>query len=310
MEKKRVVLALGHLALGTTFPQQQEAVAASSKIIADLIQDGCQLIISHSNAPQMGMIHAAMNEFGRQHDDFTPAPMSVCSAMSQGYIGYDLQNAIRSELLSRGVFHTVSTILTQVLVDPYDEAFYRPVKPIGRYLTAQEAKEEEEKGNFVTEVPGKGFRRIVAAPRPKDIIEIEASRALADAGQTVIACGGGGIPVLAQGSRLKGASAIIEKDYASGKLAEMTDADVLLILTGVDAICLNYGTPQQTPLRRLSVEEARRYAAQGQFAEETVLPKVIAGLEFVDKKKGRKAVITSPSLAREALAGEAGTTIE
>ncbi len=310
MEKKRVVLALGHLALGTTFPQQQEAVAASSKIIADLIQDGCQLIISHSNAPQMGMIHAAMNEFGRQHDDFTPAPMSVCSAMSQGYIGYDLQNAIRSELLSRGVFHTVSTILTQVLVDPYDEAFYRPVKPIGRYLTAQEAKEEEEKGNFVTEVPGKGFRRIVAAPRPKDIIEIEAIRALADAGQTVIACGGGGIPVLAQGSRLKGASAIIEKDYASGKLAEMTDADVLLILTGVDAICLNYGTPQQTPLRRLSVEEARRYAAQGQFAEETVLPKVIAGLEFVDKKKGRKAVITSPSLAREALAGEAGTTIE
>ena len=308
--KKRVVVALGHRALGTTLPEQKVAVKHSAKCIADLIEEGYQVAITHSNAPQVGMIHTAMNEFAKAHPEYTPAPMSVCSAMSQGYIGYDLQNAIRSELLSRGVFHTVSTILTQVLVDPYDEAFYRPVKPIGRYLTAQEAKEEEEKGNFVTEVPGKGFRRIVAAPRPKDIIEIEAIRALADAGQTVIACGGGGIPVLAQGSRLKGASAIIEKDYASGKLAEMTDADVLLILTGVDAICLNYGTPQQTPLRRLSVEEARRYAAQGQFAEETVLPKVIAGLEFVDKKKGRKAVITSPSLAREALAGEAGTTIE
>ncbi len=310
MDKKRIVLALGHRALGTTFSQQKEAVLASSKIIADLIQDGYQLVISHSNAPQVGMIHTAMNEFARQHEDFTAAPMCVCSAMSQGYIGYDLQNAVRSELLSRGIYHTVSTILTQVLVDPYDEAFYRPVKTIGRYLTAQEAREEEEKGNYVTEIPGKGFQRAVAAPKPKDIVEIDAIRALLDAGQTVIACGGGGIPVLSQGPRLKGASAIIEKDYASGKLAEMTDADILLILTGVDAVCLNYGTPAQTPIRRLSVEEARRYAALGQFEENTVLPKIIAGLEFVDKKPGRRAVITSPSYAREALAGREGTVIE
>ena len=215
--KKKVVIALGHKALGTTFPEQKVAVKNSAKILADLVEEGCQLVISHSNAPQVGMIHTAMNEFGKVHEDYTQAPMSVCSAMSQGYIGYDLQNAIRAELIKRGIFNTVSTILTQVLVDPYDDAFYNPVKVIGRYLTAEEAEEEEKKGNYVVEEPGKGFRRIVAAPRPKDIIEIDAIKALVNAGQIVIACGGGGIPVLEQGSELKGASAIIEKDYTAGK---------------------------------------------------------------------------------------------
>ena len=177
MEKKRVVLALGHRALGTTLPQQQEGVRASAKIIADLAEEGCQLIISHSNAPQVGMIHTAMNEFGKAHQDYTASPMSVCSAMSQGYIGYDLQNAIRAELLSRGIYKTVATLLTQVLVDPYDEAFYRPVKKIGRYLTKEEAEAEEDKGNYVTEVSGKGYQRVVASPRPGDIVEIDAIRA-------------------------------------------------------------------------------------------------------------------------------------
>ena len=215
--KKKVVIALGHSALGTTFPEQQVAVKASAKILADLVEEGCQLIITHSNAPQVGMIHTAMNEFAHYHSDFTGAPMSVCSAMSQGYIGYDLQNALRSELVKRGIYKTVSTILTQVLVDPYDEAFYHPVKVIGRYMTKEEAQKEEAKGNYVVEENGGRYRRIVSAPRPKDIIEIDAINALVDAGQLVIACGGGGIPVMAQGNTLKGASAIIEKDYAAGK---------------------------------------------------------------------------------------------
>ena len=207
--KKRLVIALGHKALGTTFPEQKVAVKASAKVLAGLIENGCQLIISHSNAPQVGMIHTAMNEFSKFHSDYTGAPMSVCSAMSQGYIGYDLQNALRAELLKRGISKTVSTILTQVLVDPYDEAFYHPVKPIGRYMTEEEANAEEQKGNYVIKEE-QGYRRIVAAPRPKEIIEKDAILALVEAGQIVIACGGGGIPVLQHGSELKGASAIIE----------------------------------------------------------------------------------------------------
>ena len=191
--KKRVVVALGHRALGTTLPEQQEAVKKTSKVIADLIEDGYQVAITHSNAPQVGMIHTAMNEFGKVHENYTAAPMSVCSAMSQGYIGYDLQNAIREELLNRGIYRTVSTILTQVVVDPYDEAFYTPTKILGRYMNVEEANEERKKGNYVVEEPGKGFRRIVSAPNPVRIVEIDAIKALLDADQIVIACGGGGI---------------------------------------------------------------------------------------------------------------------
>ncbi len=216
--KQKIVIALGHRALGTTFPEQKTAVKNSAKVLADMVADGFQLIITHSNAPQVGMIHTAMNEFGKVHPDYTAAPMSVCSAMSQGYIGYDLQNAIRTELLKRGIFKTVSTILTQVLVDPYDDAFYHPVKTIGRYMTASEAEEEEKKGNYMVEEPGKGFRRIVAAPRPKDVIEIDAIRALTDAGQIVIACGGGGIPVLAQGSTLKAPAPLLKRTMPAGSL--------------------------------------------------------------------------------------------
>lgn len=166
MEKKKVVVALGHKALGTTLPEQQVAVKNAAKAIADLVEEGCQVAISHSNAPQVGMIHTALNEFGKEHENYTFAPMSVCSAMSQGYIGYDLQNAIREELLGRGILKTVSTIITQVVVDPYDEAFAEPIKVIGRYMTKEEAEAEEEKGNFVVEEEGKGFRRVVAAPKP------------------------------------------------------------------------------------------------------------------------------------------------
>ena len=241
MAKKRIVMALGHRALGTNLPEQKEAVAKTARVIADFIQEGWQVALVHSNAPQVGMIHTAMNEFGKQHEGYTSAPMSVCSAMSQGYIGYDLQNGIRTELIKRGIYKPVATILTQMMVDPYDEAFYTPVKPVGRYMTAEEAKEEEEKGNYVEEVPGKGFRRVVASPKPVAIVEIDVIKAVLDADQIVIACGGGGIPVMEQGYNLKGASAVIEKDRAAGLLAKAIDADVLMILTGVDNVTRNYG---------------------------------------------------------------------
>ena len=307
--KKKVVIALGHSALGTTFPEQKIAVKKSAKVLADMVAEGYQLIITHSNAPQVGMIHTAMNEFGKAHQDYTVAPMSVCSAMSQGYIGYDLQNAIRAELIKRGIYRTVSTILTQVLVDPYDDAFYTPVKVIGRYMTAEEAEEEEKKGNYVVEEAGKGFRRIVAAPRPKDIIEIDAIKALVDAGQLVIACGGGGIPVLAQGSELKGASAIIEKDYVSGKLAMLLDAHILMFLSADPKVCLDHLSDAPKPLDHLSIKEAEENIAKGQFGETAMLPKIRASVDFIKTGEKRTAIITNLENALDALNEKSGTIL-
>ncbi len=310
MKKKKIVVALGHKALGRALPEQMAAVKEAAKAIADLVEEGCQVAISHSNAPQVGMIHTALNEFGKAHQDYTFAPMSVCSAMSQGYIGYDLQNAIREELRNRGRMENVCTIITQVIVDPYDDAFYQPMKVIGRYMTAQEAAAEEARGNYVVEEKGKGFRRIVPAPRPKDIVEIEAIRALLDAGQVVIACGGGGIPVLQQKNRLKGASAVIEKDYTSGIMAGLLDADMLLILTGREKMCINYGTDQVRELNLVTPGEVAGYAAAGQFPRASILPKMAAGASFVSGRPGRVAVIAGLSRAREALYEKTGTVIK
>ena len=307
--KKRVVVALGHRALGTTLPEQQEAVKKTSKVIADLIEDGYQVAITHSNAPQVGMIHTAMNEFGKVHENYTAAPMSVCSAMSQGYIGYDLQNAIREELLNRGIYRTVSTILTQVVVDPYDEAFYTPTKILGRYMNVEEANEERKKGNYVVEEPGKGFRRIVSAPNPVRIVEIDAIKALLDADQIVIACGGGGIPVLEQDNHLKGASAVIEKDLTAGKMAEDTQADELIILTSVDQVKINLGRDNEEALGEISVENAKKYMEEGHFGEYNMLPKLSASVSFIEKGEGRSALITSFDKLGEALKGKTGTMI-
>ncbi len=307
--KKRAVVALGHRALGTTLPEQQIAVKASAKSIADLIEKDYQVVITHSNAPQLGMIHTAMNEFGKAHSDYTSAPMSICSAMSQGYIGYDLQNAIREELIKRGIFRTVSTVVTQVLVDPYDEAFSIPSKSIGRILSQEEADVEEAKGNYVTEVGG-GFKRLVAAPKPIDIIEIDAIKTLVQANQVVIACGGGGIPVLQQGSHLKGASAVIEKDYAAGKLAELIDADELIILTSVEKVSLNHGASNETLLGQISIADARAYKADGHFAKHSMLPKIEASIDFIEKREGRSALITSFNKLNDATAGKTGTHIK
>lgn len=308
MSRKRVVVALGHRALGTTLPEQYEATKKTAKILANLVEAGADIVISHSNAPQVGMIHTAMNEFGARRADYTSAPMSVCSAMSQGYIGYDLQNALRAELLTRGISKPVCTIITQVMVDPYDDAFSEPVKIIGRLLTKEEADKEEKNGNYVTEVEG-GYRRIVAAPKPQGIIEIDSIRALADAGHVVIACGGGGIPVLAQGVQLKGASAIIEKDYASGRMAELLNADELMILTSVEHVSIGYNTSSETPLGEITAEQAKKYISENQFEPNTMLPKVEAGVSFLEKGTDRRVVITSIDKALEGFLGKTGTII-
>ncbi len=307
--KKRAVIALGHRALGTTLPEQMVAVKKTAKSIADLLEEGYQIAITHSNAPQVGMIHTAMNEFGKAHPDYTAAPMSVCSAMSQGYIGYDLQNGIREELLNRGIYRTVSTILTQVIVDPYDEAFYTPTKVLGRYMSVQEANEERKKGNYIVEEPGKGYRRVVSAPNPVEIVELDAVKALLDADQLVIACGGGGIPVMKQDNHLKGASAVIEKDLAAGKLAEGVNADILIILTSVEQVCINFGQENEKKLGTISIEEAKEYMEQGHFGIYNMYPKFRASVEFIEKGEGRSALITSFDKVKEGIHGKAGTII-
>lgn len=309
MKKKRIVIALGHEALGSTLPEQQKAAARTAKAVADFIREDYQVVITHSNGPQVGMIHTAMNEFCRLYPEYTATPTSVCSAMSQGYIGYDLQNAIRTELLNRGIYKTVSTVLTQVVVDPYDEAFYHPTKVIGRVMTKEEAEEEEKKGNHVTEVEG-GYRRIVASPKPMDIVEIDAISALSDADQVVIACGEGGIPVLAQNNRLQGASAVIEKDLAAGKLAELLDADMLVILTSVDKVCLNYGKEDEVKLDTLSLADAKKYLAAGEFGEGTMAPKIEAAIDFIGESAIRSVLVTKLNKEAGEITGGMGTLIK
>ena len=309
MKKKRIVIALGHEALGSTLPEQQKAAARTAKAVADFIREDYQVVITHSNGPQVGMIHTAMNEFCRLYPEYTATPTSVCSAMSQGYIGYDLQNAIRTELLNRGIYKTVSTVLTQVVVDPYDEAFYHPTKVIGRVMTKEEVEEEEKKGNHVTEVEG-GYRRIVASPKPMDIVEIDAISALSDADQVVIACGGGGIPVLAQNNRLQGASAVIEKDLAAGKLAELLDADMLVILTSVDKVCLNYGKEDEVKLDTLSLADAKKYLAAGEFGEGTMAPKIEAAIDFIGESAIRSVLVTKLNKEAGEITGGMGTLIK
>ena len=294
VNKKKAVVSLGHEALGYTTLEQWDAVKKTAKALADLVEADYQLTITHSNGPQVSMIHKAMTELRRVYTDYTPAPMCVCSAMSQGYVGYDIQNALRAELLGRGIVKTVSTILTQVTVDPYDEAFYAPTKVIGRYMSAEDAEMETKKGNYVKEESGKGFRRVVAAPRPIAIVEIDAIRALTEADQVVIACGGGGIPVIEQNHVLKGASAVIEKDAVAGRLA---------------CVYLNFGKPDQSEIPALTIAEAKELCARGQFEAGTMLPKIEAAIAYLEENPDGKVLITSLGNVKEALKGRSGTVI-
>lgn len=308
MQKERVVVALGHQALGVTLPEQKENVKKAAEALADLITEGANLVITHSNGAQVGMIHTAMNEFDRAHSGYgTGVPLSVCSAMSQGYIGYDLQNSLRAELIRRGIYRPVATIITQVIVDPYDEALYQPTKVIGRLMNEEEARAAEAKGNYVTPVEG-GYRRIIAAPKPQEIVEMDSIRLLLDAGQVVIAGGGGGIPVMEQSYELRGAGAVIEKDLTGSLMAEELRADTLMLLTGVDRVYLDYHTENPLPIGTMTASEARKHIADGQFDANTMLPKIQSAISFVEKG-GHRAVITSMARAKEAYLGRAGTVI-
>lgn len=306
---KRVVVALGHNALGYTTTQQWDAVHRTAKYLADLMDAGCQLTITHSNGPQVSMIHKAMTELHRIYIDYSAAPMCVCSAMSQGYAGYDIQNSLKAELLSRGNSTPVSTILTQVSVDPYDEAFYAPSKRIGRYMSREDADNEVKKGNYVTEEEGKGFLRVVATPKPLEILELDTIRLLADNGQTVICCGGGGIPVIIQDEALQGASAVIEKDDIAGKLASDLKSDVLLILTSVPNVFLQFGQNGQKAINSMNVSEAEKYIADNQFGVSDMLPKIQASISYLRSNPSGRAIITTAENAIAALEGKAGTVI-
>lgn len=309
MAKKRAVVSLGHDALGYTTMEQWDAVKDTAKALADLIESDYQLAITHSNGPQVSMIHKAMTELRRIYPDYTPAPMCVCSAMSQGYVGYDIQNSLKGELLGRGISKSVCTILTQVTVDPYDEAFYEPQKVIGRHMTPEEASMEERKGNFVKEDPGRGFRRVVAAPAPILIVELPAIKTLLDTDQVVIACGGGGIPVIEQKHTLKGASAVIEKDVIAAKLARDVKADELIILTGVDQVQTGFGTKDAKGIDMMTVAKAEEYIAAGEFESGTMLPKIQAAISFLEGNPEGRVIITSISSALDAVKGITGTVI-
>ena len=309
---KRIVVALGGNALGNNLPEQMAAVKQTARAIVDLIEQGHQVVIAHGNGPQVGMIQNAMTELTRSDPEkYIPCPLSVCVAMSQGYIGYDLQNGLREELLDRGINKGVATVLTQVEVDPHDPAFQNPTKPIGAFMTKEEADAlVKERDYKVVEDAGRGYRRVVASPKPVSIVEIQSIQDMVEAGLVVVACGGGGIPVFkTEGHHLKGAAAVIDKDFASEVLAEELNADVLIILTAVEKVAVNFGKPDQKWLDSLTPEEARRYMDEGQFAPGSMLPKVQAAVQFAESRPGRTALITLLEKAKAGIAGETGTSI-
>lgn len=310
-KKKRVVIALGGNALGNTLPEQMKAVKVTAKAIVDLIFEGCEVVVVHGNGPQVGMINNAMVALTRVDQNQPETPLSVCVAMSQAYIGYDLQNAFREELYDRGILDIpVVTMVTQIRVDENDPAFLNPTKPIGQFMNEEQAKKvEEEYGYIVREDAGRGYRRMVASPKPAEIVEIDAIRLLVDSGQLVIACGGGGIPVTKNGNHLKGAGAVIDKDFASCLLAEELDADYLIILTAVEKVAVNFGKPDQKWLDEISLTDAEKYIQEGQFAPGSMLPKVQAAVKFASSKSGRTALITLLEKAREGINGETGTRV-
>ena len=299
---KRIVLALGGNALGDNLHEQMIAVKSAAKAIADLIEDGFDVVITHGNGPQVGMINLAMETAAKVDKHLFYIPMSVCVALSQGYIGYDIQNALREELLNRGIVKPVATIITQTLVDENDPAFADPSKPIGAFYSKEEAGEMIQRGYIMKEDAGRGWRRVVASPKPIGIVESETVRALLEAGHIPVTVGGGGIPVKrTEGRHLKGTSAVVDKDFASAKLAEELDADMLIILTAVEKVAINYGKPEQIWLSELSVTDAERYISEGHFASGSMLPKVEAALTFVKSSPNRKAMITMLTKARDGL---------
>lgn len=306
---KKIVLALGGNALGDDLAGQMRAVQHTARTIVDLISLGHQVVVTHGNGPQVGMINQAFEAAAKTEAHTPTLPMSVCVALSQGYIGYDLQNAIREELLTRQLDIPVATLITQVEVDANDEAFLNPTKPIGSFFSKEEAEKLSQNGYIMKEDAGRGYRRVVASPKPVDIIEKQTVKALMDDCHVVITVGGGGIPVIREGNHLRGASAVIDKDWASAKLAEMIDADLLIILTAVEKVAINFGKPDEQWLDNLSLRDAERFIEEGHFAKGSMLPKVEAAAAFARSGPGRKALITMLSKAKEGIEGKTGTII-
>lgn len=303
-KKKRIVIALGGNALGNNLEEQKIAVKTTAAAIVDLIEEGCEVAIAHGNGPQVGMINNAMNSA-------SPIPLYVSGAMSQTYIGFDLENALREELLNRKIENMpVATIMTQIVVDKKDKSFENPTKPIGRFMSLEEANTlKESQGYDIVEDSGRGYRRVVPSPTPNKIVEIDSIRALVEAGQLVISCGGGGIPVIEEEKGLKGIDAVIDKDFASCLLAKELDADFLIILTAVEKVAINFGKENEKWLSDLSISEAEQYIEEGHFAPGSMLPKVVAAIDFAGSKKGRAALITQLEKAKEGINGETGTRI-
>ncbi len=311
--KETIVVALGGNALQDeesegTSEAQLKILEETSKYLVDIIEKGYRLVITHGNGPQVGRI-VIQNEVA---DKITPAmPFDICGAMSQGMIGYHMQQTLGYELGRRNIYKPVSTIITQVVVDKKDDAFNNPTKPIGPFYTKEEAEElKKEKDYNIIEDSGRGYRRVVPSPKPKRIVEIETVKTLIDKNYIVITVGGGGIPVIEEENKLKGVPAVIDKDLASQRLAEDIDADILIILTAVEKVFINFGKQNQKELNKVSAKAMKQYAEEGHFAPGSMLPKVLAGIEFVESKPGRKTIITSLDKVEDALTGYSGTIIE
>lgn len=305
--KKRIVIALGGNALGSNLKEQMQSVKKAVKALVDLVEEGHEILVTHGNGPQVGAINLAMDAYCKDNPGLPQVPLSVCVAMSQAYIGYDLQNALREELISRGIKKEVSTLITQVCVSKDDPAFLEPTKPIGSFLSKEEADKLIANGEKVMEDAGRGYRRVVASPKPVDIVEIESIKSLMADGQIVIAAGGGGIPVIKVGNHLKGVDAVIDKDFVAAKMAELTNADDLIILTAVEKVSINYRKENETNLDRVNLEQARKYIQEGHFAKGSMLPKVEAALSFVESAENRNARISLLEKAKDAINGKTGT---
>ena len=306
----KIVIALGGNALGNNPKDQLELVRQTAQPIVDLIEEGHTVVVSHGNGPQVGMINLSFQSANLMDSKVPEMPFPECGAMSEGYIGYHLQFAIKNELSKRRINKSVGTILTQVIVDQKDEAFLKPSKPIGNFYTEEEAKNLEiQKGYSMIEDSGRGYRRIVPSPKPVDIIEIEIIRDMVNKGHVVIAAGGGGIPTLMEDNTLKGVDAVIDKDHASEKLAEMLDCDILFILTEVETVSLDFGKGNQRELSTMTIQESEKFIKEGHFAPGSMLPKVIAATNFVKSKPGRQAIISSLEKAKQAFHGKTGTRI-
>ena len=307
---KRIVIALGGNALGSTAAEQLALVSKTAKAIVDLIAEGNEVVIAHGNGPQVGMINLGLSTAAEAGAIKADMPFPECGAMSEGYIGYHLQQAIGNELTARGIRKPVATIVTQTVVSQDDPAFQNPTKPVGAFYDKETADRiAAEKGYTMVEDAGRGYRQVVPSPKPFDIVEAESIKALFNAGHVVIAVGGGGIPVVRKDGKLCGTPAVIDKDFGSELLAELLDADVLVILTAVEKVFINFNKPDQQELSSMTVAEARKYIEEGQFAPGSMLPKVEACIEYVEAYPAGKALITSLECAAAGLEGKTGTVI-